>query len=417
MFYIIAAILAGTIGFTISQAWLIRQLRNHYSHPLPVWPIDKPWPKATVILSLRGNDPFLESCLRNLIRQDYPNFFVQIVIDSDTDPAWTAIQAVQSECGPTRLRVTTLQHRRFDCSLKNSSIIQAINGLPEETEVVAFVDADAITHSTWLRELVVPLADPEIGCTTGIRWFAPTDNNFATRLRCFWNLIAASGIFHSSTPWGGSMVVRRQLLDTGLAEEWSHMFCEDVHTLNHLQRRNLKLVCVPQATVVNRESTTVMGCLRFVNRQMLILRLYHPQWWSVVAMITFTAVLRSCHYFFICKTFMYGEWLSCLALLLIRPINLFVTQYEANRLDQAVRQMVVNNGQEITPNPVPDFVGYLCAEAMFLSSMLYALGARFVNWRGITYKVKGPSDIKMLAYQPFLESLASTGMAKRSSVV
>jgi hypothetical protein len=236
-------------------------------------------------------------------------------------------------------------------------------------------------------------------------------------LRCFWNLIAASGIFHSSTPWGGSMVVRRHLLDTGLAEEWSHMFCEDVHTLNHLQRRNLKLVCVPQATVVNRESTTVLGCLRFVNRQMLIFRLYHPQWWSAVALITFTAVLRSSHYFFICKTAISGEWISCLALLLIRPINLYVTRYEANRLDKAVRQMVVNNGQEITPNPVPDFVGYLCAEAMFLSSMLYALCARFVNWRGITYKVKGPSDIKMLAYQPFLEPLTSTGLAKRSSVV
>ncbi len=417
MFYIVAAILVGTIGFTISQAWLIRQLRNHYSRPLPSWPADTPWPKAAVILSLRGNDPFLESCLRNLIRQDYPNFFVQIVIDSDTDPAWEAIRTVQAECGPSRLRVTTLQHRRQDCSLKNSSIIQAINGLPEETEVVAFVDADAITHSTWLRSLVAPLANSEIGCTTGIRWFAPTDNTFATRLRCFWNLIAASGIFHSSTPWGGSMVVRRQLLDTGLAEEWAHMFCEDVHTLNHLQRRNLKLVCVPQATVVNRESTTVMGCLRFVNRQMLILRLYHPQWWSAVALITFTAVLRSCHYFFICKTFLYGEWLSCLALLLIRPINLYATQYEASRLDRAVRQMVVNNGQEITPNPVPNFLGYVCAEAMFLSSMVYALCARFVNWRGITYKVKGPSNIKMLAYRPFLESLASTGLAKRSSVV
>ena len=202
MFYIVFAILIGTIGFTLSQAWLIRRLRDHYSRPLPAWPTDKPWPKAAVILSLRGNDPFLESCLRNLIRQDYPNFFVQIVIDSETDPAWGAIRAVQAECGPTRLRVTTLQNRSSKCSLKNSSIIQAINSLPQETEVVAFVDADAITHSTWLRSLVAPLADPETGCTTGIRWFAPTDNTFATRLRCFWNLIAASGIFHSSTPWG-----------------------------------------------------------------------------------------------------------------------------------------------------------------------------------------------------------------------
>ena len=203
------------------------------------------------------------------------------------------------------------------------------------------------------------------------------------------------------------MVVRRSVLDSGLAEEWSRMFCEDAYTNNYLRRHGLKLACVPQATVVNSETTTFLGCVNFVNRQMLIFRLYHRQWPSVVAFILFVATLRFLHYFFILLTLIYGEWISCLVLIGVRPVSLFVTQFEAIRLDQAVRTMLGKSGQKIAKNPVPEFLGYLCAEALFLTSMLNALGTRFVSWRGIKYQINGPTDIVMLAYQPYFENFNS----------
>jgi len=302
------------------------------------------------------------------------------------------------------MTVSVLRHRRPNCGLKNSSIVQAVSSLPDDCEVVAFVDADAITHSTWLRELVTPLADPKVGCSTGVRWFAPKDLSFATRLRCYWNQIAGAVIYQSETPWGGSMVVRRSVLDSGLLDEWSQMFCEDAHTINFLQRHGLKLVCVTEATVVNEESTTVSGCVRFVNRQMLIFRLYHRQWWSVAALISFAGALRVVHIHYIIHSLIDGDWASCLALLCIHPIVLLATRYEAMKLDRVVRNMVGRNGRQIATNPAPEFIGYFCAEVMFLTSMLSAMGARMVNWRGINYEVKGPRDIKLLAYRPFVET-------------
>ena len=144
MSYVIFAILVGTIGLAFCQGWLIRQLRNCYSKKTNPWPADQPWPKAAVVLSLRGNDPFLENCLRNLVLQDYPDFFLTVTVDSETDPAWKAIHAVQDQFGDDCMTVSVLGHRRPNCSLKNSSIIQAVSGLPDDCEVVAFVDADAI---------------------------------------------------------------------------------------------------------------------------------------------------------------------------------------------------------------------------------------------------------------------------------
>lgn len=401
---IIALVLLGTVGFAICQSWLIRQLRFRYSRPVAPWPSDRPLPKAAILLSLRGNDPFLVSCLRNLLSQDYPDFIVQVVIDSETDPAWSAIRTIRAERNDPRLFVSVLHHRRTDCSLKNSSILQSISALPDDREVVAFVDADAITHRTWLRELVAPLADPEVGCSTGIRWFAPNDQSLASRMRCYWNLVAASVIHISRTPWGGSMVVRRNILDSGLAEEWSKMFCEDAFTVSYLDRLGLKLVCVPQATVVNEETTSVSGCVRFVNRQMLIFRLYHPQWKGVVAMIAFAAVLRTVHLRFLFHSMIHGDWISAAALAVIHPIILWAIQYEAVQLDRAVRSMVADTtGREIARNPIPEFFGYFCTEVMFLGSLVYAACARTVQWRGITYRIRGPKEITMQAYRPFKE--------------
>jgi cellulose synthase/poly-beta-1,6-N-acetylglucosamine synthase-like glycosyltransferase len=271
----VAAIFMGSVGFALWQGHLSRKLANLYSRPTIEWPKERPFPHAAIILSLRGHDPFLEKCIRNLIHQDYPDFEIRIVIDSDTDPAWNAVNAIRSEYGHDRLVVSTLNNRDPSRSLKNSSIIEAIRGLPREIEVVALVDADAVVAPTWLRNLVAPLADPNVGCTTGIRWFAPLDNSYGSRLRCYWNFVAAPVIYASNTPWGGSMAVRRSVLDSGLTDDWSRMFCEDAHTINHMRRRGLKVEYVPEATVVNQETISVPSCIRFVNRQMLIFRLYN----------------------------------------------------------------------------------------------------------------------------------------------
>lgn len=416
MSYVIAAIAVGTVGFALLQGWLIRQLRYQYSRPTAAWPSERPWPNVTIVLSLRGRDPFLESCITNLIQQDYPDFRLKVIVDSESDPAWGAIHAIQAEFGARSFDVSVLRERRRSCSLKNSSILQALGELPRECEIVAFVDADAITHPSWLRELVTPLADSEVGCTTGIRWFAPADHSLATRMRCYWNVVAASMIYNSSTPWGGSMAVRRSVLESGLAEEWSRMFCEDAHTISHLTRRGLKLVCVPEATIANLETTSISGCVRFVNRQMLIFRLYHKMWWAVVAMILFCAVLRGVHIDLIIRSAIHGAWTDLVLLLCIHPAILLVTKYEAWRLDSAARKMMQGRGRQVPNIPMPEFFGYFATEVMFLVSLIYSLSARQVTWRGIKYRIHGPQKIKMLGYRSF-EGPSVSGSKVTATVV
>ena len=143
--------------------------------PAPV--ADSKLPKAGVVISLRGADAGLQNCLRGLLDQDYPDYNVEIVVDSERDPAWQIAQAAIREAAVRKTRGErakgrALVFRQPTCSLKCSALIQAVGEFDESHAVIAFCDADVVPHCTWLRELVGPLLDPAVGATTGNRWYA-----------------------------------------------------------------------------------------------------------------------------------------------------------------------------------------------------------------------------------------------------
>ena len=54
---------------------------------------DNDCPPATVILCLRGGDPFLSKCIDGIVMQDYPNFQVLFMVDSEYDPSLSILQS------------------------------------------------------------------------------------------------------------------------------------------------------------------------------------------------------------------------------------------------------------------------------------------------------------------------------------
>lgn len=383
--------------------WLVRQLTNHYQRAVTTEREFASWPKVAVVLSLRGNDPHLESCLQNLVEQEYENFELHVVVDSETDPAWEAINAVRESFGTKCMNVSVLRERRSSCSLKNSSIIQAVESLPSLIELVAFVDADAITYPTWLRDLVVPFTDPEVGCTSGVRWYAPSGDSFGAKLRFHWNAVAGPLIFCSDTPWGGSMVVRRTVLDSGLTDEWSRMFCEDAHTINHLRRRGFRVVCVPQVTIINNESTTIAGCIHFVNRQTFIFRLYNRRWWNGIACFTlFMVALKMAHALTTLALLAQGQWLAASVLVVGEQIGFAVRYIETNRLHLAIQKRLAKCGRPVPDAPQLNMAFFVATDLLLLGTLFSSFISRRVKWRGIYYHVMGPESVRLDSYRPFI---------------
>lgn len=237
-------------------------------------------PKAAIILCLRGADPFLRQCLQHLLDQDYPDFQLHAVVDSQEDPSRAILRDFESD---DRVRVSVLHDPPETCSLKCGSIVQVIRELDPSFEVIALCDADTVPHRTWLAELAAPLHDPTVAVTTGNRWYQPQDPNGASLVRYLWNIPAAINMIVFRIAWGGSLLIRRQVIDeAGLLKKWSRAFCEDTMLDRVVRRHGYRQVFVPNVMVVNRETCTFSDLMNWVPRQLLTAKLYHSSWPATV---------------------------------------------------------------------------------------------------------------------------------------
>jgi cellulose synthase/poly-beta-1,6-N-acetylglucosamine synthase-like glycosyltransferase len=153
-----------------------------------------------VILCLRGADPFLDWCLGGLVRQDYPNYRVLIVVDSAQDEALPQAESLRREHGKVRVEVLIRDRILPHCSRRASSFFCGLGHVPDEVDVMEMCDADAIPHSTGLRELVSPLQDPLTVATPGNRWYAPLILIMGGICRYFWNALTFRTMYKYRIP-------------------------------------------------------------------------------------------------------------------------------------------------------------------------------------------------------------------------
>ena len=363
-------------------------------------------PNALVILSLRGADPNLPATLESLLHQEYPRYHVRIVVDHLQDPTWELVQQVVSECNAPagHVEVAVLESPRETCSLKCSALLQATRALPPNCEVVAFIDADTVPHATWLRDLVQHLTDRRVGATMGNRWYVPPDGRWGSWSRYLWNVGAVVAMYMTVVPWGGSLAVKTSLL-AELRERWKRAGCDDVPLVAVLWKMKLKLKFVPSVLMVNHEGCSYEVCERFVSRQLLWVRLYHPiSWWLcqpgvaaapfVLATVVTLAVIE-----FTRQHVDQALWLSGALVAFV-----CVTLACGMALEMGARSWLQQRGEsgaKLTWKVVPAFflVQWLMVVATWKS-----LVTRQITWRGIKYSIRGPWKVHMEQYAPYISA-------------
>lgn len=368
--------------------------------------IDEKLPRAAVILCLRGADPFLPKCLKALLKQNYPDYELQIVVDSYKDPAWEMVtQTVEKEAAK-HVKISSLVVPRLTCSLKCSALVQAVSNLDDNREVVVLVDADTVVHPNWLRELVSPLADPQVGATTGNRWFLPQGKYWGSVVRYIWNVAAVIQMHFYRIPWGGSLAIKTKVFRrTQLLKKWEQAFNEDTMLKHILQQQGLRVEFVPSIIMVNREETDLKSFLRWVQRQLLCSRLYHTSWNAIAIHGILTAVIPTIAIVLSLITGLNGQLTaiayisSGLAIYVLTQILCLII------LESQVRGIVKPKG-EILPS-IDAATAFKVLLALPLTQIVYtfaltsAMFMQQVKWRGITYQIKGPWDVKLVEYQPY----------------
>jgi cellulose synthase/poly-beta-1,6-N-acetylglucosamine synthase-like glycosyltransferase len=362
--------------------------------------------KTAIILCLRGRDPFLENCLDSLLDQDHPNYQLRIVVDNREDPAWEAAETLQNRYGEKRVSIETLDTRHDTCSLKCSSVVQAVSRLDGSFQAIALADADTTPHPEWLGDLTSPLMDETIGAATGNRWYMPEVCSWGAMVRYLWNAAAVVQMYWYEVAWGGTLAVKRSAIEKAeLLDRWRNAFCEDTMLFRQLGQRGLRVKFVPSLMMVNREDCGLVSCLSWIRRQLLTARLYHSRWLLVFLHgIGTTAVLLLASIMTVVAAFR-GDWTSALwffgGLIAYEAImfSLLIP------MELAVRRIVRSRKEPtgwITLRAAVCLVpAIILTQAVYTLALLGAQFAKKVSWRGVSYSVGGPWKIQRLDDPPY----------------
>jgi ceramide glucosyltransferase len=236
-------------------------------------------PPACVIVPLKGEDEGLRENLAALASLDYPDYSLVIVARSASD--------IPRGVLPHRATIVLAHGEDPNSSEKVQNLAAAVKAAGKRAQVYAFADSDGRVTPRWLRALVAPLEEPDVGASTGFRWFAPEPPTFWSLLRSVWDAVALDCLSprDAAFAWGGAMAIRKDtFFEIGVLAAWKNTVSDDYALSAAVRRAKLRIVWAPGALVPSRERLTAGKFLAWARRQMLLTRVHNPRlWWLGLA--------------------------------------------------------------------------------------------------------------------------------------
>ncbi len=358
-------------------------------------------PPAAVIVPVKGAGEALAEHLAGLTRQDYPQYRLIFVTESEGDPAYAVLREFQSRFAASAAEAQSCRGVTVRVAGLTTSGSQKVHnqlcGLAETTEadeVIVFADADAVTHAEWLWRLVRPLIKQYNGVTTGYRWLVPVDDRLASRFASAINASVATlaGPERWNHAWGGSMAIRRTALERiELAGHWRGALSDDYQMTRAVRGAGLRVYFVARSLVASPTSLGWRGLLRFGRRQYLITRVYSPGIWLVALGGLGLYV---------------GGWLTALAALAsgnaaaLAPmalVYLFDMQRASTR--QAAVELLFDRPvrERLRPVFALDRWATPAWMAAHLVIVLSSAVGRRIEWGGIVYQMRHRRDVRIIS--------------------
>ena len=120
------------------------------------------WPPVTVLKPVHGMEKNQRKNLRSCCLQDYPEFQVVFSVQDKEDAAIPLLKELQHEFGAEKVTVAVENFRAGS----NGKINNMIGGLHHARHnVLVISDSDVFLRPDYLKTIVAPLSDPDVGCS------------------------------------------------------------------------------------------------------------------------------------------------------------------------------------------------------------------------------------------------------------
>jgi len=249
--------------------------------------------RATIIAPCKGVEFGLQRNLRRLFEQDYPDFEILFVVESEDDPACPVIRR-QIEQHPNISARLLIAGRATQSGQKVHNLLAAVRCLSSETQLLAFVDSDARPRCDWLSRLIARLDRQDVGAVTGYRWFVPQSRSLANHLLYSINALVASlygpGGFYLI--WGGTWAIRREVFQQlDIAGVWRGRLLDDLLAASVIKQAGLRVEFEPACVVASPIETNLPQMGEFMRRQYLLGRFYARRWWLCALLVSTLSVV------------------------------------------------------------------------------------------------------------------------------
>lgn len=118
-------------------------------------------PPATILKPVHGIEKNQRENLRSACLQDYPEFQVVFSVQEEDDPAIPLLREIQQEFGEERVAVA-IENCRVGTNGKINNMIGGLKHARHDTLVIS--DSDVLLKPDYLKTIVAPLSDPQVGC-------------------------------------------------------------------------------------------------------------------------------------------------------------------------------------------------------------------------------------------------------------
>jgi ceramide glucosyltransferase len=350
-------------------------------------------PKVAVIVPVKGDDEEVGHFLRHLFSQEYPNYRVIFAVQAENDPAVRLIEPYRA-AAPDRATVTIAGLARQE-GQKNTNLRAALKCLTPDDAIVVFADADMRPSKDWLTRLVAPLVDGSADIVSGFSWPFPKDKRPASLVvgSMMAALVAVPRLPALNACWGGSTALSQDLVrKLDLDELWRNSFSDDLALTAAAQKAGCR-IAAPREMLqpIHFISAGFGEAIEDAARWSLLFKLYLPAAYVIaVAVLTFFTI----GWIVALAGLLTGHASAALflvaafALLAIRALARAVM---VRRLwgDDAVARNRVYLMWDTFTSPV--------ATALSAFSMWRAAFYNRATWAGITYAIRGPKTVEVIA--------------------
>jgi cellulose synthase/poly-beta-1,6-N-acetylglucosamine synthase-like glycosyltransferase len=361
-------------------------------------------PKTALCIPCKGIDSSFENNISSFFRQNYENFVLRFVVEDDSDPAYEKLCQLKEEMGGSSeaLDIEILIAGRNDsgcCSQKNHNLLYCCSQVIDEVEVLAFADSDIRVRKDWLSHLVYPLRLEKNGVSSGYRWFIPKNNTVAELALSAMNAKVAQllGNNRFNQVWGGSMAIRTEVFKKLKVDEiWSKTISDDLSLSYAIKKSGYKVAFVPACLAASYEEMDWRGLFEFGRRQFLITKVSSIWTWMMGLLGTTLSVFGPI------VTAGIGIYAICEGLALAYvyvsvPFLLLLMHFLRAVLRQVMLgKMLKDDCEQMKKARAFDICMFWPMSYLFLIIILTSVFGRTIRWRGIRYKLLGPTETVVL---------------------